>query len=110
MMRLFPIRVLPLLAAFLLAQPLHAQEEQFTNYHCAVTPPLGWKRLTTQPQPGVIATWGNTSRKGLLMLIINDRGKIAPLDDRFIAEFDRGIQMGTQGRDKKISGKVIQLG
>src|SRR6476620_5957417 len=105
----FFIRFMALLVLAVLADAAVAQEEQFTNYHCALTPPLGWKRVKTAPQTGLVVTYANGSHKSLLMLIINDRNKVGPVDDRFINEFDRGVQTGSKGEDKKVSGKIIQI-
>lgn len=86
-----------------------AQEQQFTNYHCALTPPLGWSYLKVPPQPGLLVTYASRNHKCLLMLIVNDRQKVGPINDRFMDEFERGIQIGTKGKDKRISGRITQV-
>jgi len=109
MMQRFLIRFTALFVTLACGGSALGQEQQFTNYHCAITPPLGWSYLKVPPQHGLLVTYANRSRKSLVMLIVNDRNKIGPIDDRFIDEFDRGVEKGTKGRDQKVGGKVIEV-
>jgi hypothetical protein len=61
-----------------------------------------------QPQPGFCAAVGNTARTRLVMLVIDDRDKHpATMNERFVAEFERGVE--ATGVGKRVSGRFIEI-
>ncbi|TAK99804.1 MAG: hypothetical protein EPO07_10540 [Verrucomicrobia bacterium] len=85
------------------------QEMKFTNYNCAITSPDGWQMMTNLPsQPGLLAAFGKTDKTALIILMVDDRNKPSgPLDDRFVSEFERGVQ--SNGVGERISGRFFEV-
>lgn len=94
---------------FLSCYGIYAQERVFADRNCAITPPAGWRWMTNlPPQPVFCAAFGNTARNRLVMLMINDKGQApGPMNERFVAEFERGVE--ASGGGKRVSGKFIEI-
>lgn len=88
---------------------VHAQERVFANYNCAITPPAGWQWVTNlSPMPGFCAAFRNTAHTRIVLLTIDDKHKPSGLvDERFVAELERGIE--ASGGGKRVSGTFIEV-
>jgi len=98
------------MAIFAATYSLVGQEREFTNYNCAITPPDGWSRMTNFPsQPGLFTIFfGKVDKSRLVWLMVDDRHKPAgPVDDRFVAEFEGGVERS--GGGKRISGRFTEI-
>lgn len=85
-----------------------AMEQQFPDDNCAITIPDTWLVMTNySPQPGLLAVYSDaTGNRRLILQIINKKPP-GPLDDRFIAEFEKGYQ--ESGGGVPLSGKYIEV-
>jgi hypothetical protein len=88
---------------------LIAQEREFPQYNCAITPPPGWhERTNVSSQDAVRVLFMNPTRTRMLFLVIDDKhGPPGPMDDRYVAEFERGYERSSAG--KRLSGKFIEV-
>jgi len=102
--------LIALITFFAPTYSLVGQEREFTNYNCAITPPDGWSMMTNYPsQPGLFTIFfGKADKSRLVLLMVDDRHKPAgPVDDRFVAEFEGGVERG--GGGKRISGRFTEI-
>jgi len=105
--------VRPLAAALMLfLAATHAvlgQERELAGYNCAITPPNGWQMMTNlPPRPGLVTLFAKADKTALLFLLIDDHNEVSgPLDDRFVSEFERGVE--DAGAGKRVSGKFIEV-
>ena len=98
-----------LVLVFAVTHGVLGQEQEFAGYNCAITPPDGWLKLTNlPPQPGVLVTFTKADKTALLLLVVDDRNKPSgPMNDRFVSEFERGLQ--SSGVGKRVSGRFIEV-
>lgn len=98
-----------LMCIFAVTHSAAGQERRFTNYNCAITVPGDWYLMTNlPPQPGLVAAYGKADKTAFLILIVDDRDNPSgPLDDRFVSEFERGVE--STGVGKRISGRFIEI-
>lgn len=86
-----------------------SQELKFPQYNCAIAPPDGWQPMTEAiGQPGLIAAFRNVPKTKLIMVLIDDQNK-APsiLDERYVEEFEQGVQASGGGKPK--SARFIEV-
>jgi hypothetical protein len=87
---------------------LFGQEREFPVYNFAMRPPDGWQLMTNLPERrGVIATYVDAAKIRQVVLIVYDHKASGPLDDRFVSEFERGME--SSGAGKRVSGKFIEV-
>jgi len=88
---------------------LSGQEREFAAYNCAITPPDGWQKMTNMPpQPGLLAAFGKADKTALLLIVVDDHNKTSgQMDDRFVSEFERGVE--SSGVGKRVSGRFIEV-
>src|SRR5215469_631281 len=106
-----PIRLLSALCAFSFAASggTMSIEQDFTPENCAITFPEGWHVMSELPsRPGVLAAYTDSTRNRVLLLVADNEMPSGPVDDRFIASFDREAEK-VDG-DKHLSGKYIDVG
>src|SRR5579859_2569855 len=99
------------IGALFLARPgvASAAEQQFADLNCAITIPDSWQVETNNmsPQLGVMAIFSDaTGNRRMILQVINKKPP-GPLDDRFVAEFEKGYEKTAQGA--VLSGKYIQV-
>lgn len=90
------------------AWSLAAQEQIFSNYNCTLTVPDGWRPATnaTSHPERVTVTFAAPGRNRFLALTVqSDPKPTAPLDDLFVASYERGME---NIYDKKLSGRFIE--
>ena len=94
---------------FSFASKVLTQERLFPRHNCAVTLPKGWQEVAQPPpQRGLVAAFANTNSSRVFVVGINsEAGPIAPLDDKFIAEYERGRR--DAGGGPLISGKLVDV-
>ena len=84
-------------------------EKQFVDDNFAITIPDGWHVVTNlPPTPGMVAAYGDVTRKRMALLLIGNERPSGPMSERLAAEIDQGFQR--KGRDIRISGKFIDVG
>ena len=101
--------ILALPVIFALAQNSFGQEREYPNYNFAITPPGGWDVISNlPPQKGLLTIFGNAERTRLIVLVaLNAKSTDGPLDDHYVANFEKGLQ--DSGGGKLISGKFIEV-
>jgi hypothetical protein len=87
---------------------LFGQERDFPQYNFAIRLPDGWQSITNLPaRPGVIATFVDAAKIRQVVLLVYDHKASGSLDDRFISEFERGME--SSGAGKRVSGRFIEV-
>lgn len=87
-----------------------AQEQLFSNYNCAITPPPGWRTTTnaTSASGTFTVTFTAPGRTRFLLLIVqNERKTSEPLDDFYIASYERSVQL--RGGGKPLSTRSMEI-
>ena len=87
-----------------------AQEQLFGNYNCAITPPPGWRPTTnaTLESGTFTVTFTAPSRTRFLLLIVeSDRKPSEPLDDFYVASYERSVQL--RGGGKPLSSRFMEI-
>jgi hypothetical protein len=91
-----------------IAGDLFGQERDFPQYNFAIRLPEGWQLMTNLPaRPGVIATFVDAAKIRQVVLLVYDHKASGSLDDRFISEFERGME--SSGAGKRVSGRFIEV-
>lgn len=107
----FPTLLRTIVCGFLLGNvasvSMLAQEQEFPEHNCAITPPAGWEKLSGVNQPGLVAAFGNADRTRLLVVIADTTSPATQIDDNFVPEFERGVERG--GGGKRISGRFVDF-
>jgi hypothetical protein len=104
------VRLMAVIGALFLAAfgNAWAAEQQFADDNCAITIPDTWLEMTNvSPQPGVLAIYCDATGDRRVVLQTIKKKPSAPLDDRFIDEFEQGYQ-GSSGA-RVLSGKYIEV-
>lgn len=86
-----------------------AQEREFPERNCAITPPEGWGEVKDLPsKSGILALYANPEKTSLLILLLDEKNSFrGEMDDRFVTGFEKGVE--SSGGGKKISGKFIEV-
>jgi hypothetical protein len=91
-----------------IAGDLFGQERDFPQYNFAIGLSDGWQLMTNLPsRPGVIATFIDAAKIRQVVLLVYDHNASGSLDDRFISEFERGME--NSGAGKRVSGRFIEV-
>jgi hypothetical protein len=113
MRNLFPRRamaaVLTVVVSLAAAWSLAAQEQIFSNYNCTLTVPEGWHvatNATSRPERVTITFSAPGRNRFLALTVQSDPKPTAPLDDLFVASYERGME-NIYG--KKLSGQFIEV-
>lgn len=86
-----------------------AMEQQFADDNCAITFPDDWHVVANmQSKPGVIAAYGDATSNRLVILQVYNTKPVGPLNDRFIAQYEQGIE--ASGGGNRLSGQYIEVG
>ena len=98
-----------LLLIVVLVQNAFGQERQYPNDNFAITPPAGWDPVSNlPPQKGLVAVFGNPERTRLVVLVTMEaKSTDGPMDDRFVANFEKGLQK--TGGGPPTSSKFIEV-
>lgn len=96
--------LMPLFAA----AGLLAQEQQFADFNCALTPPDTWQVTTNlPPKRGVLAQYRNAAKTRLIVLMIEDRKLPGPMDEATVLGFEGGFRLS--GGGERTSWKFIDV-
>jgi hypothetical protein len=86
-----------------------AMEKQFPDGNFAITVPDDWHAVTNfPPQRSLVAVYADATGNRIVLLVINQKKPVGPLDDRFITEYEKGIE--ESGGGNRLSGKYIEVG
>ncbi|HEX3624413.1 MAG TPA: hypothetical protein VH280_03200 [Verrucomicrobiae bacterium] len=83
-------------------------EQDFPDQNCGITFPEGWHAMANIPsRPDNVASYIDSTRRRIVNLIIENRKLSGPLDDHFVAEFNRDFE---KDGETLLSGKYIEVG
>ncbi len=92
-----------------LVSAARADEQVFADYNCAFTPPEGWQLKSDLPPLSggkIVTAFRNADNTELIMLVVPNAREAGPLDDRFVTNFEAGVE--SSGAGKRIWGKFVQ--
>lgn len=85
-----------------------AAEQQFADDNCAITFPDTWHDVTSKlPLSGLLVAFSDADGKEIVYLQRIPGKPSGPLNDRYIAEMEKGIE--ETGGGEKLSGKYIEV-
>jgi hypothetical protein len=87
-----------------------ASEQVFNELNFAFTPPDNWRAVTNaSPNPRIlIVAYAPPGGGRMLILDVDNRKPTGPVDDKFVHDFDDGVERA--GGGKRISGGFIEVG
>src|SRR5215469_8094703 len=88
------IRLLSALCAFSFAAygGTMSIEQDFPNNNCGITFSGGWHVASNIPsRPGVVAAYTDATRTRIVMLVIDNERPTGPIDDHFVAGYDKHL-------------------
>ena len=95
------------------ARGVIAQEREFPDRNCAITPAAGWHQITNiPPQQGRCAAFNDAADTRVLLILADKRLiPLVPLNDHFGANFEQIIERAGLGKfvGNRVSGKFIGL-
>jgi hypothetical protein len=95
-------------AILAIAGSLFGEERDFPQYNFAIRLPDGWQLMTNLTErPGVIATFVDAAKIRQVVLLVYDHKASGSLDDRFVSEFERGME--SSGAGKRVAGRFIEV-
>lgn len=109
----FPVKSIPLITTtcalfFAAFGNALAAEQQFSDNNCAITIPDTWTVTTNFPsQPTLLAVYTDAAGNRRVALQVINKKPPGPLDDRFIAEFEKGYEGSSAA--KVLSGKYVEV-
>ncbi len=84
------------------------EERQFADDNCSVTFPDTWHEITKKLSvPGLLVAFSDATGKKIVYLQRIPGKPSGPLNDRYIAEMEKGIE--ETGGGEKLSGKYIEV-
>lgn len=105
-----PRLLLALLAlSFASTSQVRANEQVFDELNFAFTPPDNWRAVTNTSTNSeiLIVAYAPPGGGRMLILDVDNRKPTGPIDDKFVRDFDDGVERG--GGGKRISGGFIEM-
>jgi hypothetical protein len=95
--------------SFAVTSQVRASEQVFKELNFAFTPPDNWKSVTNASKAAgiLIVAYAPPGGGRMLILDVDNRKTTASIDDKFLRDFDQGVEKG--GGGKRISGGFIEV-